>query len=172
MVLYVVVIWHFYRNLSKKEIFKIKLKQPKSGFFKFLSSIWGVIAYLITSLFIFPFITFIWFLILGGFLLFLSKSHDVAQIFLMSMSIIATSRISAYYNENLAIDVAKLIPLALLGVFIVDPTYFSIQATINKFILIPSFTHLIIQYLIAIVILEFVLRTINLIGKKIKNKSK
>lgn len=159
MVLYAVVIWFFYRNLAKKEIFWGKIEQPKQGFFKFLSGIWGFFRYLIKSLIIFPLITFIWFLILGGFLLFLSKSQDVAHILLMSMSIIAAARVTAYFNEDLAKDVAKLVPFGLLGVFIVDPGYFSMSATILKFQSIPTFIHLILQYMIAIVLLEFILRS-------------
>ncbi|AJF61909.1 TPA: hypothetical protein HA239_02390 [Candidatus Woesearchaeota archaeon] len=157
MFIYVVVIWHFYRHLAKREIISIKLKKPKNNFFAFFVSAWGVVVFIVKSLVIYPLITALWFLILGGFLLFLSKSHEVATVLLISMTVIVVSRITAYYNEELSKEVAKLVPFVLLGIFIVDTTYFSIETTIEKFMSLPLFTHIIVQYLIAIVLLEFVL---------------
>jgi len=159
MVLYAIVIWFFYRNLAQRDIFKFDFESPNTGFWAFLDKIWDFLMYLFKSLIVFPFITSLWFLVLGGFLLFLSKSNDVAQTLLMSMTIIAAARVTAYFNEDLSKDVAKLVPFALLGVFIVDPAYFSLQNTIAKFYALPTFSHVIIQYLISIVFLEFLLRT-------------
>jgi hypothetical protein len=161
MVIYVLVIWFFYRHLSKRELFTKKFTHPKSGFWAFLSGIWGFLMYLFKSLIVFPLISSLWFIVLGSFLLFLSKSDDVAHILLMSITIISVARVTAYFNEDLARDVSKLIPFALLGVFIVDPTYFTIQGVLDKFSSLPIYSHTLIQYLIAIVILEFGLRTLH-----------
>ncbi|PIY60363.1 hypothetical protein COY95_02155, partial [Candidatus Woesearchaeota archaeon CG_4_10_14_0_8_um_filter_47_5] len=150
----------FYRNLAHRNLFEKKFKNPESMKKGFFGKLWGGLMFLVRYLVIFPVISFLWFLILAGFLLFLSKSHDVSQIFLMSMTIIAASRITAYYNEDLSKDVAKLIPFALLGVFIVDPTYFSWETTLEKFYSVPSFIPLIVQYLLSIVVLEFVIRIV------------
>ena len=176
MVLYAIVIWFFYRHLAKRDIFKMEIKTPKYGFWAFLSGIWEFLMYLYKSLIVFPFITILWFLVLGGFLLFLSKSQDVNQILLMAVTIIGAARVTAYFNEDLSKDVSKLIPFALLGVFIVDQSYFSIQTAIAKFQAIPNFIHAILQYMIAIVLLEFLLRTFRniiewIIEKQMKNKN-
>jgi hypothetical protein len=165
MVLYAIVIWFFYRHLAKRDIFKVELKMPKQGFWAFLSGIWEFLMYLYRSLIIFPLITILWFLVLGGFLLFLSKSNDVNQILLMAVTIIGAARVTAYFHEDLSKDVSKLIPFALLGVFIVDQSFFSFQSAIAKFQSIPNYIHAILQYMIAIVLLEFILRTMhNIIG--------
>ncbi|MBN2422539.1 hypothetical protein JXB41_04890 [Candidatus Woesearchaeota archaeon] len=169
MVIYAIVIWHFYQHLGKKTIFKLDIPEP--GYVQKIQRMWNFLNFLITSMVVFPFISFLWFLILSGSLLVLSKSYNVAQTLLMSMTIIATSRITAYYNENLSMDLAKMIPFALLGVFIVDPTFFSIKDTIEKFYSIPNNIHLIIQYLISIVLLEFILRSYSRIRNWI-NKEK
>ena len=164
MVLYAVVIWYFYRNLAKRRLFNVDLKQPGYVTEGFFQSVWKFFIFLFTSIFVFPVVSFVWFLILSAFLLFLSKSYDVAQILLMSITIIAAARITAYYNEDLSKDVAKLIPFALLGIFIVDHSYFSIEATLHKFYSVPSYLHMILQYLISIVVLEFILRILFRMG--------
>jgi hypothetical protein len=159
MVLYGLTIWTFYRHLAKKEILILDLKKPERGFWRFLAYTWEVTLYLLQSIIIFPIITLLWFTVLGSFILFLSKSNDVGQILLVTMTIIASSRLTAYFNEDLARELAKLIPIALLGVFIVDPSYFSMQATLNKFYSLPKFLPAMIQYFIAVVTLEFLLNT-------------
>lgn len=156
MVLYAVVVWHFYRYLARREIFPINFRRPEGGFSAFLKKVWDFVTFLLKTLIIFPFIITLWFLILGGFLLFLSKSQDVPQILLMSMTVIAAARVTAYYNEDLSKDLSKLVPFALLGVFIVDNSYFSFASAIEKFYTLPLHLHIIIQYIIAIVLLEFI----------------
>ncbi|MBD3204137.1 hypothetical protein GF327_07615 [Candidatus Woesearchaeota archaeon] len=155
---YAVVVWKLYHHLGKRTLFKTDLNQPKK--LRFLHKFWGFIQFLIKSLIIFPFFSMIWFLILGGFILLLSKTQDVEHILLMSVTVIIATRITAYYNEDLSKDLAKLIPLALLGVFIVDPAFFSIDATIGKIYALPGKIHIIIQYMISLVIIEFMLRSI------------
>jgi len=156
--IYAIIIWHFYRHLGKRSIFKVDMEPPK--ILGFLTSIWEFIMFIFKSLILFPLITITWFLVLGGFLLVLSKSQDVGQILLMSMTVITSARITAYYNEDLSKDIAKLVPFALLGVFIVDPTYFSVESTLDKIFSLPSFGYIVLQYILAIVALEFVLRSV------------
>ena len=157
MALYGIVVWHFYRHLAKRETIDVDpySAPPRHPFFKAIADFF---TFLVRSLVLFPLVSFIYFLVLGGFLLFLSKSNDVGSILLMSVSIIAAARITAYYSEDLSKDMAKLIPFGLLGVFVVDPTFFSLEATVNKFLSLPQYLHVVLQYLIAIVLLEFILR--------------
>jgi len=156
--LYTAIIWHFYRNLSNKTLFKLDIEKPTR--FKFLHKMWEFILFIIRAAILFPLYSILWFSILSMFLLFLSKSQDVGQILLMSVTLISVARITAYFNEDLSKDVAKIIPFTLLGVFIVDPTYFSIEKTISKILLLPSYLPNILQYFLFIVVLEFLLRII------------
>lgn len=169
MVVYAVMVYKFYKNLARRDIFRVDIERPRQG--SFLGAIWDGLLFLVRSLVLFPVVTFIWFLLLSGILLFLSKSHTVAQILLMSMTIIAAARVTAYYNEELSVDVAKLIPFTLLGVFIVDSTYFSMESAIRKFYSVPSYTHLVLQYMIYIVILEFSLYSLHRIRGIIMHKN-
>ncbi len=87
------------------------------------------------------------------------------------MTILASSRLTAYYNEDVSREVAKLIPLALLGVFIVDPTYFSMEVVVDRFLRLPSMLYLILQYLSYIVVLELALRLIHNIREIFRQKA-
>ena len=160
MVCYSVMIFYFYKNLARKERYDLNPWKPISPH-PFFHALKEFLDFLINSLFVFPIVSFIWFLILGGFLIFLSKSQDIAHTLLMSMTVIGSARITAYFSEDLSKDVAKLVPFALLGVFVVDPTFFSIEETVAKFYSVPNYLHLIVQYLIFIVVIEFILRIIH-----------
>jgi hypothetical protein len=75
-----------------------------------------------------------------------------------SFAIIVAIRITAYYNEDLSKDVAKMLPFALLGLFLVDPSYFN-WGTINTRISeLPEFFTLMAQYILFIVLIEWILR--------------
>ena len=90
---------------------------------------------------------------------------------MMATTTIAASRVSAYYNEDLSRDVAKLIPLSLLGLFLVDSTYFSLEDTLAKFFSVPSFVHVILQSLIFLVVLEFIVQVIDRIRSRVSSKN-
>lgn len=167
MVIYAVIIYKFYRMLAKKEMFKIKIDKPDHDILKILASIWEFVLFILHSIVVFPIVTSLWFIVLGGFLMFLSKSSDVGQILLITMTLIASSRITSYFNEDLAKDLAKLIPFALLGIFIVDPTYFSLSATFDKFMSLPNFLPALLQYFITVIMMEFLLA----LGSKVFSKT-
>ncbi|MBN2368466.1 hypothetical protein JXC34_05600 [Candidatus Woesearchaeota archaeon] len=160
MAIYVMIVWHYYRTLSKRDIFNPKIKYPGELGGTFLTNLRVGFDFFLKYFIIFPFISFFWFLVLSAFLLFLSKGQDVAQTLLMSMTVMAASRITAYYNEEASENVAKIIPLGLLGVFIVDQTRFSLAEALAKFTALPQFLHIILQYLSYVVLLEVVLRLV------------
>ena len=67
-------------------------------------------------------------------------------------------RVTSYYSEDLSKDLAKMLPFALLGVFLVDLTFFSFGSAVDKVILIPHMFKTLMYYLVLIIIIEFVLR--------------
>ena len=110
---------------------------------------------------IFPIFSFLWFGLLSLFLFFLAKSQSVETILLISMTIVSAVRATAYYDENLSKDLAKMIPFTMLGVFVVEPTGFSLAVVWERLVSIPTFVDLIGRYLLFVVLLEFVLRILN-----------
>jgi hypothetical protein len=160
--LYGIIIWNFYRHLAKKDIFSTdfsKYKAMHGGVTfvkKFLSSFFYILKYLV----IFPLYTFLWFGILSGFLFLLAKTQTVENILLISITIVSAIRLTSYYSEDLSKDLAKMIPFALLGIFVVDPSFFSISLVYERFLELPSLINVIVRYLLFVVVLEFGLKIV------------
>ena len=85
-------------------------------------------------------------------MLFLTRTYEVAIVLSTAFGIIVAIRLTAYYNEDLSKDVAKMLPFALLGLFLVDPSYFSIDYIIIKIYQLPDFFSRVLQYIVLIII--------------------
>ena len=171
MVIYSVFIFKFYRFVAKKDIFRAELqkynKAQHPGVAKFLGGLLYVLEYIL----LFPIFTFFWFVVFAGLLTFLVKQQAVQNILLISVAIIAAIRMCAYYNENLAQDLAKMLPFALLGVFIVELNFFSFNKSILMLKELVNLWDLMIYYLIFVVVLEILLRMFHGIVKLFVGKS-
>ena len=159
MVIYSVFIFKFYKFISRKYIFGL----IKDGRHTTLRKI----AYALEYVFLFPLIAFFWFMVVSSILSMLSEVVAIENIFMVSMVTIATIRITAYYNECLSQDIAKLIPFALLAIFLIDITDMSPSVAIAVLTQIPTVAHTLVYYFVFIVILEFVLRLIFHVKPKI-----
>ena len=91
-------------------------------------------------------------------LLFLAKDISVGIVLSTSFAIILAIRITSYYTKDLSKDVAKMLPFALLGVFLVSPSFFEFEDIITKIELLPNFLNTSVQYIIFIIIIEWILR--------------
>jgi len=155
--LYGIVIWHSYRFIATRDIFHSEFKKGRNCQENLYNFFEGGI-YFFKYLFFFPLITFISFAVLATFLIFLSKSPNTESILLVAMSIVAATRITAYYNEDLSKDLAKMLPFAILGVFLINPTSFSLQVAMGQFQTVPEHVNTIIQFGLFTILLEFGLR--------------
>lgn len=160
--IYGIFVLYFYKSISKRNLFKFKVERNSRAA--------AVTKYLLKYIIIFPLLTFIWFSVLTVIMFFLSKSQSTSTILLLSMAVIAASRIAAYIREDAAMEIAKILPLAVLGVFLVDPTYFSLGTTTARIYEIPTLGVLLLNYILFAIILEFGLRLIYEIKKKIKGQ--
>ena len=145
---YSIIIWHFYRFIAKRDSFSFSSKShPK---------IVSIVKYFI----LYPLAAFLFFVGFSLMLLFLSKNLEIITILSTSFAIIAAIRITSYYSDDLSKDVAKMLPFALLGVFLVDPSYVSFDNIIVRINTIPEFMNLCLQFIVLIVVLEWILRII------------
>ena len=90
----------------------------------------------------------------------LTKSYEIYEIMYTSFILIVAIRITAYYTEELSRDVAKMLPFAILAIFLIDSSYFSI-GTVNtrlNALALPENVNYIIQFLILIILVEWILR--------------
>lgn len=157
VVVYSIFIWKFYKFIAKKNILGLDLnKYNKSAhpvFTKLLAGAFYFVEYII----ILPFLIFFWFVIFTFFLMFLTEL-EIQTLLIVSATIIAAIRMTAYYKEDLSKDVAKLLPFTLLAVSILTPNFFNVERILNHFSEIPNFIGNIAYYLIFIIVIEIILR--------------
>jgi len=152
MVVYSVFVFKFYKFIARRDVFKVSKGGGESAAHK--------VGYALEYLFLFPLIAFFWFFAIAVLLAMLSKVLTIGNIFMISMAMMATIRVAAYYREELARDISKLIPFALLAVFLLDISSLSIQAPLEVLRELPSVINTLVYYLIFIVLLEFILRIV------------
>ena len=154
--LVVYITWWIYKTLSTRDVFQL---YHKKGDVKATTG--DHILYALKYFIVFPVYTFIGFLIFA-FSLFLLMKPEAGQqetmMLFIAIVIISTIRVSAYVNEQLAEDLAKLLPLAMISVIITHPTLTGIGVTweqLTRFITaIPNY----LKYLLFTIILEGTLR--------------
>ncbi|MFA5106403.1 MAG: hypothetical protein WC506_05605 [Candidatus Micrarchaeia archaeon] len=166
--LYGAVVGTFYNHLSKRVLYESNKTSREINSFLGKFGHWTVLLFKYTILF--PAITFIWFVLLASFLFLLSSTATLENVFVISISVVAAVRILAYYKEEIAVDLAKMLPLALFGVVIVEPTLFNSELVQERVLqlsgALPEFAAL-IAFVIA---LEWTLKIISSVVEFVKEK--
>lgn len=160
--LYAVFTWKFYRLLSKKDIISLNLSQYNNVGHPLLKKLVAISLYLIEYIIIMPALIFFWFGILALIILLLSQSLEIGQVIIVSAAMVAAIRILAYYEEDLSKDMAKMFPFTILAIFILSPEFFSLERVANNLTLIPELFTKIMYFLVLIVVIEFLLRILDL----------
>ena len=158
--LYCLFIWKYYSVLSNREIIKLNLKEYNHSRHPIAEKIVALLLYIVEYLIILPFLVIFWFTILSAFAIVLSKSQDVRQILLITAAIIASTRITAYIDEKLAEDVAKVLPLTLIAIFILESKLIDYRSVVLKIYSLPMLINDIVIFLVFIFIIELILRTL------------
>ena len=161
MTIYAVFIFKFYRFLAKKNIIRLHLDKRAKGKMGALKNFLRVVLYLFEHFVLFPVVVFFWFATLSIIILLLSKSQSVENVLLIAISLVGSVRVTAYYSEDLSRDLAKMIPFALLGVFLVDTSFFSLDTALTNIQKVPTLWKTIVYYMVFIVIMEFLLKVIS-----------
>lgn len=159
--IYAIFIWKFYKFISKKNILELNLNKYNKYQHPFLTKLVAGLLYLIEYVLILPFLVFIWFSIFTIFLIVLSETPDTSQILIIAAVVIASIRMTSYYKEEVAAEVAKFLPITLLAISILNPSFFTgefLQRTLGHFAQIPGLLGQIANYLVFIIILEIILR--------------
>lgn len=156
--IYAIFIWKFYRFLARRDIIKLDLREYNTSSHPKLRKFVAVLFFLLKYIIILPFLVLFWFAILALFLLLLAKNQELGNVILVSAAIIGATRISAYVSEDLSKDLAKMLPFTLLGIFLIDPSFFSVSDFILRLHEIPKLLQSIWMYLIFILVLEIILR--------------
>jgi hypothetical protein len=167
VVLYALFVWKFYRFISNRDFLGLNLAKYNKIQHSFFSRLVAGILFFIEYLILSPLLIFVMFVIFTLFLIILTENANVSQIIVISAVIIATIRMTAYYKKNLSQDIAKLFPLTLLAVVILNPASFSQTQYLERIILqlnqIPAYFGHIFYYLLFIIFIEAILRFFNFI---------
>lgn len=157
IVIYAAAVGLSYRTMSKRDIFRFERikevrKEHKEN---------PVISFLINFFeygLIFPVIVIVWFSLFSILLFILSKELSVETLLMISIAIISSTRILSYFNEDIAIDVAKLFPLILLGAFLLEPSFFSIELFYARLNNVPALLPKLPGFVLLPVLTEWTMR--------------
>ena len=158
-------VFMFYRILAKKDLLTLDLSKYADDFGgkvkKYLRSVLFVIQYIVVV----PVLIAFWTLVLAVILTLLSDNSDHARNALIATSVVGAVRILAYWTEELSRDVAKILPFAVLGVYLVSST--SVQwsefETLPKSL--PELAKSFFSSLVLLAILETLLRIVTTLSR-------
>ncbi len=155
--IYAIFTWHFYRNISKKDLISLNLKRYNHTTHPAVNKLFASLLNILEYVIILPFLIFFWFAILALIILILASEQSADQIIIVAAAVVAAVRILSYYSEDLAKDLAKMFPFTILTIFLLSPNFFSVDRILSFWTELPAFTD-ILYYLIFIIILELILR--------------
>ena len=154
ILIYSVFVFGFYRFVASRDIIAPNLNQ---GYSPFVNSL----LYLLQHFLAFPILAVCWCAAFVCVLALLGSEQSVENILLVSVALISTIRATAYVTEDLSKDLAKMLPFAVLGLFLVDKSYISLELSWGVIEEVPDHWEVIVYYVIFVVVLEFTLRLIN-----------
>ena len=158
MAFYAVFIFNFYRFVARRDMFTFDTSRFEDSRYRALRSFWHFIMYVVKYLVVFPLFAFFWFAVLTAMLSFLSEGRLISEILLIALATVSAIRFSAYYDEDLSRDLAKILPFALLALFIIDATFFDFGNSVETLQDVNDYWETIAYYLVFLIGLEFVLR--------------
>ena len=160
IVLYSAFVYRFYRYLAKKDLIDADFSQYSEGFTGFMKRLVDGIMLIVQNILFAPFLISFWVLILAIILTLLSGGDDLYWNVLVATSVVGAVRVISYFSEDLARDVAKMLPFAVLGVFLVDSGAFNWEAVSLLWDQLDDFAISFASSMLLVIILETTLRVI------------
>ena len=158
MVIYAIFIFKFYRFVAARDMFAMDLSKYEESRFQLIRGFLHCLMYVVKYILVFPLFAIFWFTVLTLILAFLSKEQAFPQVLLAALATVSAIRVASYYNEDLSRDLAKILPFAVLGIFIIDASFFQVSSSLNVLEQANGYRENILYYLAFLVGLEFILR--------------
>ncbi len=155
---YAVFVFKFYRFVAARDMFKLDISRYEGRSHGPGRSVLHIVLYVFKYLVLFPVFAFFWFAVLTLILAFLSKEQDFSDTLLIALATVAAIRVTSYFKEDLSRDLAKILPFAVLGIFLVDASFFDVTDSLENLKVAGDFSESILYYLLFLIGLEFVLR--------------
>ena len=170
--IYAIIIFNLYRFMSRKDIFGLDFSRFEERTHPLLRKTLHLFFYIAKYLLIFPLFAFFWFGVLVVMVAFLSKTKEVEDLLLISMAVLTSVRVTSYYTEELSRDIAKMLPFALLGIFLIDLRYFDLSTSTELLSRAGAEWKSIFYYWVFVVALELILRVTEPYFKALYNSFK
>ncbi|MBI2452344.1 hypothetical protein HYV50_04695 [Candidatus Pacearchaeota archaeon] len=151
-------IWVFFSSTAKRNLLELNLRQYNVSKHPLKYKFFAIILYLLEYVIIIPFIIILWFVGFSLVLLVLAKERFLIDVLLISASVIGAIRILAYFSEDVSKELAKLFPFISLSVLLLSSGRSSFEGIWRKILEIPSSINLIINFVVAIFVIEIILR--------------
>ena len=162
IVVYAVFIFYFYRFLARKNIIELNLNQYNTYEAGFFFKVFKIFFYTLEYIIILPIITFFWYTVLAVLTLLLTPELPLGTILLTTAALIAAVRVTAYISENLSQDLAKMLPLTLLGVALTKQSLFEFSNYLARIAEVPTLLTEIYYFLGFIIAIELIMRVLDL----------
>lgn len=146
--IYTALVFAFYQNLSRRKPFHLPFSDRPG---------WtGRTSRFTERALVFPVTSFLYFAVLAVSLFFLAKTQSTSAILLISMGVVVGVRVTVYLSEAMSNDLAKLVPLSLLAVVLVDPGYNKFPVFWNRIVEATHLGPLLLRYFLLFIALEIV----------------
>ncbi|MCE2464446.1 MAG: hypothetical protein J4F46_11225, partial [Dehalococcoidia bacterium] len=128
---YAIFVFKFYIFVASRDMFELNIARYAESRFRWAHVLIHFIFYVLKYLVLFPIAAFFWFAVLALILTFLSKEQLFSDVLLMALATDSAIRIAAYYNEDLSKDLSKILPFAVLAIFLIDASFFSVSGSLD-----------------------------------------
>jgi len=157
IVVYALFVFKFNSVIAKRDIFSVDLHKYDYASHEFIKKTANIAGYSLLYVVVFPLIAFFSFIIIALLLAVLAQSRPVEQVMLLSMAIVGTIRVLSYYNEDLARDLAKLLPFTLMGVLLLDVSGLQVIEAARTLVRFAAGWRTLLYYFVFIISVEFVM---------------
>ena len=157
---YAIFIFRFYRFVAARDMFAVDWSRYEESRYRWVRRALGVVMYVAKYLILFPAFAAFWFAVLTLILTFLSRDRLFTDILLIALATVSAIRVTAYYDEDLSRDLAKILPFAVLAIFLIDASFFEIAQSLSVLERANENRETILYYLVFLVGLEFSMRLV------------
>ena len=146
---YTALVFAFYQTVSRRKPLSLRAS-AKPGWA-------GRSSRTMERVIVFPVASFLYFSVLAVALFVMAKNQSVHEILLLSMAAIVAVRVTVYLSELMSNDLAKLIPLSLIAVVLVEPGYLTLSAAWGRIAEATTLWPLLGRYFLLFMALEAVM---------------
>ena len=158
MSVFAIFVFKFYRFVAARDVFALNLGRSEGLSFRWMRSLLHLVLYVVKYLALFPVFAFFWFAVLTVILAFLSKDQTFSETLLIALVTVSAIRVTSYYKEDLARDLAKILPFAVLSVILINASFSSVSDSLDRLRMAGDYSETILYYLVFLIALELVLR--------------